>query len=135
MKRSCTPYIVKEFLKEHPYYKNVDIKFYIDNNNYEEIAIVLLENRNRKKLDMILNAIFSGNYLDEVYGNENVGKNVSIKAMKFKNLNERIYCKEINAGGKKIVMLMAYYKKSQKITKKLKNKIEIINEYEYEFED
>ncbi len=54
--------------------------------------------------------------------------------MKFqKRNNERIYCKEFFHGRKKVVMIFTVKKKSQKINRKIRSKIENIGGYQYEW--
>lgn len=52
---------------------------------------------------------------------------------KGKSKNIRIYCKEFFIDNKKVVMIIEYNKKTQKIDKKLKNKLETIGGYNYDF--
>ena len=49
--------------------------------------------------------------------------------------NERIYCKEFFEKGKKVVMITAIAKKVQKNDKVIRNLIDRIGEYEYDFEN
>ena len=57
--------------------------------------------------------------------------------MRFTNngRNDRIYCKEQSAGGRRYIIMIELYKgkKTEDISKKYKNRIETMGGYEYEF--
>jgi len=133
MKRKCIKYpIPHEFIKETGVVNN-DVSVFVDVLNLNEIAEVI--SKRHKKFKMILYYVLSGKYKNDLYSFEKISeKAYNITAMKFKEgNNERIYCKEYFVKGKKVVMIISYLKKSQKITKKLKSLIENISDYEYEF--
>ena len=120
MKRKCLKYPLNDFINQNPEYRNSNVSLFIDiDNSYDIIEII---SRRTKKFKMILHYVLSGKYKNDLYSHEIISEKVEhITAMKFKNgKNERIYCKEIFKDGKKIVMIKAVLKKSQKISKKLK---------------
>lgn len=146
MKRKCYKLNVAGFLKPYPeIQENLDkIEIWIDEKNGKEILDLIFEEDNSgnpirlEKWMTILHSIYSLKPKNELYGREDVSyKAKDVKAMKFKKHkgnNWRIYCKEYNLENKKIIMISSYDKKEQKISKKLKNKLETIGRYEYEFE-
>ncbi len=124
--------IDKDFFKEVGIEDNNSVTFYVDNENGEDILKVLTNNKNKKRLLIIFDTIMNNKYRDDIYGKENISEKAkNITAMKFINENLRIYCKELYKDGKKIIMIITYKKKTQKIDKKLKTIIETIGGYEY----
>ena len=114
------------------------ILFYVDEVNEKDIKEKLIKKENKNRFRIILATIIEGKKRHDLYGPEEISsKAKGVKAMKFtggdrKNL--RIYCKEYSIpGGSRIVMANAYYKKSQKVNKELRENLEIIGGYEYEF--
>ena len=133
MNRKCIKYPLDEFLNHYPEYRNSKVSLFIDIENVSIITEII--QIRSKKFRMILHYILSGKYKNDLYSHEKIsGKVKNITAMKFKEgKNERIYCKEIFKDGKKIVMITALMKKSQKISIKTKTLLENISGYEYEF--
>ncbi|HRE40628.1 MAG TPA: hypothetical protein PLG90_04785 [Ignavibacteria bacterium] len=102
----------------------------------ENELISLFQNpKFKKRFKYILTAILSNRYTNDIYGKEDISdKCKDITAMKFKNINNlRIYCKEFYTYHKKIVLIQLVYKKSQKVNSKIKNILETIAEYDYDF--
>jgi len=132
-------------------YQITDIQYvsiYFDQENSEKILTVL--ETYIKKTRRIFYEILKNRYNDELYGKENFSeKTQNLTALKYrlgKGNNIRVYCKEyiddqtILITGKsklhkKVVMISVYDKKSNKIDKKLKNHLETIGGYQYEFEE
>jgi len=119
-----------------PFGRNV--QFYVDTENENEIKEMLLKEKNRKRLRRILATIVEGKERPDLYGREDVSsKAEEVKGMKFtgaKRGNPRVYCREyIMQDEVRIVMVHTCLKKSQKVTGKLKNRLEIIGGYKYEF--
>lgn len=116
-----------------------DCELYVDESAQDEIVEFLMSDpKVIHRMRLIARGLATGEINSKLYGPEKVsGKADSMKAMKFKKspgLNPRIYCQEVIKNGKKIIM--AYYlrhKDMQKVDKKLKNKIEVVGGYEYEF--
>jgi len=119
-----------------PFHRNA--VFYIDEKNENDIREKLLKDGNKKRLRRILATIIQGKDRPDLYGIEDVSsKTKGIKAMKFTGGdrgNLRIYCKEYLISKQlRIVMVWTHYKKSQRVSGQLKDKIESIGGYEYEF--
>lgn len=134
MKRKCILLPgLEEFKREFSEFRNMNIDIYIDIENAEGM-INIIETK-KKKFRLIIRQVLSGKYNNDIYGKENFNeKTKDITAMKFKGGdNERIYCKEFKKLGKRVVMITEYYKKSYKLTKEIKNLLESISEYEYDF--
>ncbi|HEX2866931.1 MAG TPA: hypothetical protein VHO03_07800 [Ignavibacteriales bacterium] len=135
MKRECIKLPTEKFQKYYPYLKNSPVEIYIDRENSKEILDYLTGRE--KKFKMIVFQILSLRYDDDLYGKEEVSdKAKNVTAMKFKmgkKENIRIYCKEFNVDGKKVVMITKKEKKTQKVNKTLKQLLEIIGGYEYDF--
>jgi len=135
--RSCKELPIKEYLDELGITNSRNISLFVDTECADEI-IKFLE-KNRKKFLRIFYVILSGFYNEDLYGKEDVGSGTqNIAAMKFKGKNfgnSRIYCKEFFYRGKQVVMVTMLQKKVQKIKddKLLKQRLEIIGGYEYEF--
>ncbi len=108
---------------------------YVDELSEKEIAAVL--EANRKKFRRILYQIYKYQYNDDLYRRERKnGDGTVITAMKFSGAsNTRIYCKEFHRGdGKRIVLLQAVSKKTQKNDRQIIDRISAYGEYEYEFD-
>ncbi len=113
------------------------VSLYVDEKNKDEIFDIISQNRDRFRRAVYV--LLQGNYNNELYGKENISKKTynltAIKFKKRKNANYRIYCKEYideySPNIKKVVMVSAYNKKSMKISKKLKQHLNTIAEYEY----
>jgi len=136
--RKCEKIDLAPFIREFNI-KNVwQISLYVDEKNKLEIYELIEKNNNRFKRAVYV--LLQGNYHNDLYGKEDVsGKTRNITAFKFKrrhNSNYRIYCHEyfdeFLPNVKKVVMIIVYNKKSQKIDKKLKSILEKISKYNYE---
>ncbi|MFD3002622.1 hypothetical protein ACFS7Z_19785 [Pontibacter toksunensis] len=134
MSRNCVKYPVDKFIEEFPQFKDAGVTVYLDTKNLKELAPVI--QKNADKFRRILHVIFSFQYNNALYRKEgHTNKTRNVTAMKFLGgANERIYCKEFFDGEKKIVMITALAKKVQKNDKSIRNLIERIGDYEYEFE-
>lgn len=132
MNRKCRLFDLKTFFEEI-FTLDGNIEIYVDESNYEDILSTL--ESNKKKFRRILAQIDSGMYNNDLYGKEDISnKAKNVTAIKFKGKNnERIYCKEFFLGNKKVVMIIAIKKKTQKVNKELKNLLETIGGYDYEF--
>ncbi len=116
-------------------FENCSVEVYVDKENKEEILKVLLDNEHkfRKAFYFILRC----QYENDVYGKESIDEKTRfLTAIKLKGrTNIRIYCKEYFVdqcpSNKKVVLIGVYYKKTQKIDKKLKSYLHKISEYEY----
>jgi hypothetical protein len=116
-----------------------DCELYVDESAQDEIAEFLTSDKKIiHRFRLIARGLATGEINEKLYGPEKVSKKASdMMAMKFKGvnrLNPRIYCQDIIKNGRKIVMIhFLRNKATQKVDKKLKNKIELIGGYEYEF--
>ncbi len=141
MKRKCKKYNLDDFLSIHPQFKHSSITLFIDEGNYSEITEFLTKKTvfgkflYKKRFNRILYQIFNNRYDDTLYGPEEMSdKSKDITAMKFKNTgNIRLYCREFKKAGKKIVIICLHSKKVTTNDKRIKNIIESIAKYEYEF--
>lgn len=134
MKRVCIRLPIEAFIGNMENVKR-NIELYVDKKNSEEI-LNLCKYEENKKFRRILGAILSGENNPDLYGEEDVSSKAKyVKAMKFgKKKNLRVYCKEFKNGVMRIVLVEVYAKKAQKASnKRLKNKLEAIGGYEYEF--
>lgn len=144
MKRKARKFRFDVFYEEHLDLSDLNIEIWIDEKNAEDILKLLFEKDSNGKylrqnrFKNALKVMHSFNYEKDLYDKEEISakaKNVTaIKFKRHKGHNWRIYCKEFYKDGKKIVMISAVDKPSQKIDKKLSTKIETIGGYEYEFE-
>lgn len=136
MKRKCREFPIEVFLEELKVQNDKNIKFYIDLDNCSEILSFLKKPTNRKRFKVIIYSIVAGNSNSSLYGGEAISsKTKSITAMKFNDeKNVRVYCKELNFEGKKIIMISATSKKANRVQddKKLVTLIDTISEYEYD---
>ena len=108
---------------------------YVDELSQEDIGAVL--EANQKKFQRILYQIYTLQYNDDLYRRERKnGDGTVITAMKFSGSNNtRIYCKEFHRrDGKKVVLLEAVRKKTQKNDRQIIDRISAYGEYEYEFD-
>jgi hypothetical protein len=107
------------------------VEVYIDQKNKKDIeAIMALDPRKtRRALGLAIQGIHNG----DLYGREDVsGKASNMFAIKYKGkLNDRIYCKEIDDGGRKIILITAYRKKGG-VNTKTKTIIEAAGKYVYD---
>lgn len=109
-----------------------------DSDNYVEIEQIFYSKKNLSRIRRILTVINDGRYNSELYGKEwKSSKDPRITAMKFKDsANTRIYCREFSlSSGRKVVMLEAVSKKSQKNDKRILARLRAYGEYEYEFNE
>lgn len=138
MTRKCTEIPLEPFKNEFGIKNIFNISLYVDEENKTEILGILSENKDRFRRAVY--ELLQGRYNNELYGKEEVSnKTKNITAFKFKRrrgLNYRIYCKEyideFSPNIKKVVMIIAHNKKTQKIDKRLKRILETIAKYEYE---
>ena len=138
MLRKCNKISLERFKIEFGIKNIYDISLFVDEKNKEEILNVL--NRNSNRFRRIVYELLQGKYNNDLYGKEEVShKAKNITAFKFKrnrDTNYRIYCKEyideLSPNIKKVVMIRAYNKKTQKIDKKIKLILESIANYKYD---
>lgn len=142
MNRNCKKYDISSFINIYPQFAKANTTFYIDEEEYSKIIDFLSEKKvisgeykNLKKFYRILYEILNNRYNDDLYSKEEMSaKTKNITAMKFKGRkNIRLYCKEYSISGKKVVIVCLYKKKVQENDKKIKNLLESISEYKYEF--
>ena len=116
---------------------------YVDEESLETIlAYVGQDKRHKKKWDYIVNIILENLRNPDVFDKENINdKCKDVYAMKFfkGQENDRIYCKQVEHGTKKCLVIVAselhLKKKTQKNSKKEITIIEKVATYEYEFEE
>lgn len=110
------------------------VQVVVDAGFSKELLEILSDATIRKKFRRILYVVLSNKYDEDLYGREEVSSRAKgVTAMKFKGkMNLRIYCKEIFKDGKKVVMVTACLKKTQKVNKSLKTLLESIGGYEYD---
>jgi hypothetical protein len=100
---------------------------------------IFQDERHRKKFMFIAEIILSGLKNPQVYDKENINKYANdITAMKFfkGQENDRIYCKEYVRNGKTqivVAILLIEKKKTNHIDKRIRQVIEVISNYDYEF--
>jgi hypothetical protein len=132
--RKCVIYSIKWFLDEFPEFKDTEVAIYIDEKNFVDIVKVLKDNK--KKFRRILYTILKNQFNNDLYGKEPSSNSKHVTAMKFKgNSNERIYCKEFFEDGKRVVMITTIPKKVQKNNKTIKNLLDTIGGYTYEYQE
>ena len=139
MSRKCSEIPLNWFKNNLKITTLFQLELFVDCENKEEIFALMQNYMHRFRSSLYV--MILGNYNNDLYGKENVSdKSRNMTAIKFKhgkNENPRIYCKEFFDSKipnyKKVVMISSYNKKTDKIDKKLKNFIETINNYEYEF--
>lgn len=114
---------------------------YIDEENADEILNYLRQDqRHQKKFKFITDIILGGHKNTELYSKEDINlKYKDVTAMKFfkGQENDRIYCKEIKSGQKKLIIVAAILhkrKKSTKLSSKEKTLINEVGGYEYEIQ-
>jgi hypothetical protein len=123
-------YDISELLEEFEIDNPLKIEFYVDKKNEKKISSFI--RTNRKRFRRIIARIIQNKVIDDLYGPEPYG----LKALKFKGsiLNSRIYCKEFFNNGKKIVLIhLVKNKTSQKVNKRILQKLESISQYQYNF--
>ena len=138
MIRNCSEIPLNDLKNQYNINNIYNIYLYVDNKNKSEIYRIIENNKDRFKRGIY--TLLQWRYNNELYGKEEFSKkSKGITAFKFKkrkNSNYRIYCKEIfdesSLNVKKVIMVFAYNKKTQKIDKKLKQLIEKISKYDYE---
>jgi hypothetical protein len=136
LKRHCTNIPLDEITSEFANENFFNIDIYVDDEIYDNFIILLNELSYKKKFRRIVYEILKGRYKKDLYEKEEVSdKAKNLTGMKFKGKeNLRIYCKEFFLTNKKIVMITILKKKVQKASnKKIKNILESIGDYEYEF--
>ncbi|HCN36698.1 MAG: hypothetical protein IAE65_11350 [Ignavibacteria bacterium] len=135
MKQSCEKLDISNIYGNEVDDSFSKLEIYYDLKIEYELFTLFQNPKFKKRFKYVLTAILSNRYNNDIYGKEDISEKCrDITAMKFKNINNlRIYCKEFYQGHKKIVMLEIIYKKSQKINKKLKNLLETIADYQYDF--
>jgi hypothetical protein len=142
--RKCVKWPLDKFIQENKDSLNnlklINVDLFIDEKSSKEIVEFLRSAENKKRFRMILIHILQNQYNDLIYRREQISKKAKdITAMKFSGRNSRIYCKEfflgLNSGGKKIVMIHLLDNKDfqRGSNKKIKDKIETIAQYEYDF--
>ena len=110
---------------------------YVDEQNRANIEEVLSTEQNQKKFRRILYEVFNFRYNDDLYRKEwQSSDEPHITAMKFSDRNNtRIYCREFDlSDGRRVVMLQAVAKKSQKNDRRIRDRISAYGAYEYEFD-
>jgi len=116
---------------------------YIDKESAEAILeYVGQDKRHKKKWDYITNVILENLRIPDVFDKENINdKCKDVYAMKFfkGQENDRIYCKQVQHGSKKCLVIVAselnLKKKTQKNSHREITIIEKVASYEYEFEE
>lgn len=139
MKRKCE-ILKKEWLKgiriTDPGKK---VSIYYDCKNEKEIREIFKDEKLKKRMKTVLTYVLNGVEFSDFYSAEEVSdkaKNVTAMKIKLKGYaNIRLVCKEFFENGKKIVVVTAVKKKTQKVNKQLKEIYERVGGYEYEFKD
>ncbi len=128
--RDCKKYDLSKIETYIPELKDTNFELYIDIGNSEEI-ISIIEN-NSSKTRRILYEISQHRYKNNLY-EKLVGYN-DLTAFVYKGSeNLRIYCKEFKNGKKKIVAAFGIHKKSYKIKKGTKSKLDGLSKTKYNF--
>lgn len=127
--------VVEAVYQIDPTLAEMNVEVFVDSEFLDDLAKLLADPKLAKKFRRILYVMLRASYDEDLYGREAVSDKAKfITAMKFKGkFNLRIYCKEFFRGGKKIVLIFAFHKKTQKINKQLRDKLEAIGSYEYKF--
>ncbi len=137
MKRSALRIPIEDAAHELGFGREVRCQLYVDVQNKNEIESVLFDPANKKKFRRILHELLSNRYNDDLYRKEwhNPG-DPRITAMKFTDSgNTRVYCREFHySDGRKVVMLQAVSKKTQKNDKQIRARFRAYGDYEYEFD-
>ncbi|MFN0204312.1 MAG: hypothetical protein ACKVTZ_22530 [Bacteroidia bacterium] len=137
MKRKCVIFAGVEQFKSENGIENA-ISIWVDEANQGEIFELLGIERNRKKFRRVLYEILNNRYNHDLYRKEDMSQStLDVTAMKFSANNDRIYCREFpyEKEDKRVVMISVYRKKVQKNDKRIKNLLESVAQYEYEFVD
>lgn len=137
MKRKASRIPIENIARELGFDGELRCQLYVDRQNEHEIEAVILDKVNRKKFRRILYEILSNRYNDDLYRREwQRSGDPKITAMKFTDSeNTRVYCREFHhRGGRRIVMLQAVSKKTQKNDKQIRARIKAYGDYEYEFD-
>lgn len=121
-------------MEEVPELGHSGVRVVVDEAFVPELIQLLADPVLRKKFRRILYVVLLGQYDEDLYGREEVsGKAKGVTAMKFKGKqNLRIYCKEVVQDGKKVVLVTALLKKTQKVNKSLKTLLETIGGYQFD---
>lgn len=121
-------------MEEVPELSHSGVRVVVDEAFVPELITLLADPVIRKKFRRILYVVLMGQYDEDLYGREEVsGKAKGVTAMKFKGkMNLRIYCKEVVQDGKKVVLVTALLKKTQKVNKSLKTLLETIGGYQFD---
>ncbi|MDO1513523.1 hypothetical protein Q2T41_12740 [Maribacter confluentis] len=126
-------------LKESiPELRNSSVEIYIDAENSKDKREIekQLGFAGRSRINTIFGCILRCDYINSIYKREAKGvAAIKIKGGKSKNQNIRIYCKEIFANGKKVVLITSFVKKVQKNvdSQQIQNIISKIQSLEYKF--
>lgn len=115
-----------------------EVTLYVDEKFENELLEFLSDPKILVKYFNRVDFMLSDGYKDDIYGHEqNSSKSKDVYAMKiYLKGNHRIYCKEFNeTTSKKIVLIEYRYKKTQFLNKELRNLVDRIGEYEYEFQE
>lgn len=112
-------------------------ELYIDHKITEEIYDFFRESANKKKLRIITETISRGTANSKLYEKYNkIADNVSVIKISRGAVNARIYCQH-NTEEDVVKIVMAYFlpkKKSQDLTKKIKDRLIAISKYRYEYQ-
>jgi len=118
------------------------VTLFVDLNFEEELLAFLEAKKNvkiKKKFQLIADMLVSGmSVTKELYRHEKVSeqaRDVYVFRIKIEG-NHRIYTKEFYEGYSRKIVLIAYEnKKTEGLSKKIKDLIERIGEYDYEFQE
>ncbi len=136
MKRKVERIDTTNLQDEVPELKNSKVQIFIDAESQKTKKEIetFLASAGRKKLNTIFGCILRCEYHDSIYKREGKGVTaIKFKGGQSKNQNIRIYCKEFNKDGQKVVMVTPVVKKVQKNRKseKILNIIDKITKLEY----
>ncbi len=113
-----------------------EVILYVDLKLEESLFVFLGRAQIKKKFRSVAGFIMSDRYDDEIYRHEmNSPKSKDVYAIKICVLgNYRIYCKEFYEHNlKRVVLIKLVEKKTQKLDKKLRELVDKIGGYCYEF--
>lgn len=122
----------------YPSRSGILVLIYVDDQYAEDLRELLQDEKIKKKFRQIVDFARADRHDDDIYGSEkNSEKSKDVYAMKIcVKGNYRIYTKEFGfPGTKRIVLIKHISKKKNNFNAELRNLVDKIGVYQYEFED
>ena len=115
-----------------------EVILFVDTHLQKELVSLLQNKHILKKFRTVVDFAKSDRYDKDIYGHEkNSERSKDVCAIKICVMgNHRIYCKEFfSPGVKKIVLIKYVYKKTNDFNNELRDMVDRIGSYQYEFKD